>query len=130
MSTHDRYINVKSPFGTVNVSAFTGINIDAPNGDINIRGKNVNIQAGNNLTMTSGTNITPEGIGDPDYKCGSWLWKTSKTKLEKVANFFLTGVQGIGAGLLWLGQQAMAAGPGRAGQQLLHLLPADVDEGR
>ena len=29
MSTHDRYINVKSPFGTVNVSAFTGINIEA-----------------------------------------------------------------------------------------------------
>ena len=118
MSTHDRYINVKSPFGTVNVSAFTGINIEAPNGDINIKGKNVNIQAGNNLTMTSGTNITPEGIGDPDYKCGSWLWKTSKTKLEKVANFFLTGVQGIGAGLLWLGQQAMAAGPGAANEVL------------
>ena len=68
--------------------------------------------------MTSGTNITPEGIGDPDYKCGSWLWKTSKTKLEKVANFFLTGVQGIGAGLLWLGQQAMAAGPGAANEIL------------
>lgn len=57
LSAKTRSINVKSPFGNVNISAFTGITIDAPNGDINIRGKNVNIEAGNNLTLTSGTNI-------------------------------------------------------------------------
>lgn len=57
LSAKTRSINVKSPFGDVNISAFTGITIDAPNGDINIRGKNVNIEAGNNLTLTSGTNI-------------------------------------------------------------------------
>lgn len=57
LSAKNRSINVKSPFGNVNISAFTGITIDAPNGDINIRGKNVNIEAGNNLTLTSGTNI-------------------------------------------------------------------------
>ena len=114
MSTHDRYINVKSPFGTVNVSAFTGINIDAPNGDINIRGKNVNIQAGNNLTLTSGTNIMPAGIGDPDYKCGSWLWKNAKTTLQKIPYAILTGFQGVAAGFLWLGHQIMAGAPGAA----------------
>ena len=48
---------MKSPFGNVNISAFTGITIDAPNGDINIRGKNVNIEAGNNVSIVSGTNI-------------------------------------------------------------------------
>ena len=57
LSAKNRSIDVKSPFGNVNISAFTGITIDAPNGDITIRGKNVNIEAGNNLTLTSGTNI-------------------------------------------------------------------------
>ena len=57
LSAKTRSINVKSPFGNVNISAFTGITIDAPNGDINIRGKNVNIEAGNNVSIVSGTNI-------------------------------------------------------------------------
>ena len=74
LSAKTRSINVKSPFGNVNISAFTGITIDAPNGDINIRGKNVNIEAGNNLTLTSGTNIRNK---DFSYKelglSASWL---------------------------------------------------------
>ena len=57
LSAKTRSINVKSPFGNVNISAFTGITIDAPNGDVKIRGKNVSIEAGNNLTLTSGTNV-------------------------------------------------------------------------
>ena len=118
MSTHDRYINVKSPFGTVNISAFTGINIDAPNGDINIRGKNVNIEAGNNLKLTSGTNIKPAGIGEPDYKCGSWLYKLGRTKLTQIPLAIATGFQGIAAGFLWLGHQALAAGPAVANDML------------
>lgn len=118
MSTHDRYINVKSPFGTVNVSAFTGINIDAPNGDINIKGKNVNIQAGNNLTLTSGNNIVPEGIGDPDVKCGSWLYKLGHSKASKIPLGFLTGFQAIAAGFLWLGHQILTYGPGAANEEL------------
>ena len=56
-STHGRCINISSPFGTVNIDAFSGINIEAPMGDVNIVGKNVNIEARNNLTITSGTNI-------------------------------------------------------------------------
>ena len=56
-STDKRSIAISSNWGNVMVSAFTGISINAPNGDINITGKNVNIQAGNNLTLTSGTNI-------------------------------------------------------------------------
>ena len=56
-STDGRSVAIASNWGNVMISAFTGININAPNGDINITGKNVNIQAGNNLTLTSGTNI-------------------------------------------------------------------------
>ena len=56
-STHNRSINISSPFGTVNIDAFSGISIEAPMGDVNIVGKNVNIEARNNLTITSGTNI-------------------------------------------------------------------------
>ena len=57
-STHNRCINISAPFGQVSIDAFSGINIEAPMGDINIVGKNVNIEARNNLTLTSGTNIT------------------------------------------------------------------------
>lgn len=56
-STHNRSISISSPFGNVNIDAFQGISIEAPMGDINIVGKNVNIEARNNLTITSGTNI-------------------------------------------------------------------------
>lgn len=57
MSSHDRKIKVRSPFGDVNIDAFTGITINAPNGDIKISGKNVEITAGNNLVLKSGLNI-------------------------------------------------------------------------
>ena len=59
-STTDRSIDIKSPFGTVNLNAFTGITINAPCGDVKIKGKNVTIEAGNELKMLSGTNIEPE----------------------------------------------------------------------
>ena len=56
-STDERSINVASPWGEVNISAFTGITISAPNGDISIKGKNVSIEAGNNLELISGKNV-------------------------------------------------------------------------
>lgn len=56
-SSDGRSVNVKSPMGDINLSAFTGIKISAPNGDINITGKNVTIKAGNKLTLTSGNNL-------------------------------------------------------------------------
>lgn len=57
MSSDKRSIKISSSLGTVTLNAFTGITISAPNGDIKIEGKNVSIKAGNNLTLTSGTNI-------------------------------------------------------------------------
>ncbi len=56
-STNDRNITIKSPWGDVKMSAFTGITISAPNGDVKISGKNVSIEAGSNLTLKSGKNI-------------------------------------------------------------------------
>lgn len=64
MSSTDRAISIQSPYGNVKVGAFSGISLSAPNGDVNIVGKNVNISAGNNLSITSGTNVTPENSKD------------------------------------------------------------------
>lgn len=56
-STDDRNITIESPVGTVKLSAFQGISIEAPNGDIEIKGKNVSIEASNRLNIKSGENI-------------------------------------------------------------------------
>ena len=68
MSSTNRAININSPFGNVSIGAFTGINIMSPNGDINIVGKNVTISAGNNLKLTSGTNVKRAGNPTPGGK--------------------------------------------------------------
>jgi hypothetical protein len=60
LSSTDRSVNIQSTFGDVNINAFTGINISSPNGDVRIEGKNVEIVANNNLTITSGDNIIDE----------------------------------------------------------------------
>ena len=56
-STDARSVKINSCWGDVSINAFTGISINAPNGNISIKGKNVSIEAGNNLTLSSGTNI-------------------------------------------------------------------------
>ena len=71
-STHNRSISVSSPFGNVSIDAFTGITINAPLGDVKIVGKNVSIEARNNLTIESGTNIKPYLKG----KKADWINKT------------------------------------------------------
>ena len=56
-STDKRKVTISSPWGDVKIDAFTGITISAPNGDVKITGKNVTIEAGNNLKLESGTNV-------------------------------------------------------------------------
>lgn len=56
MSTANRKVSLTSALGTISFSAFQGISISAPNGDISINGKNVTIKAGDKLTLISGTN--------------------------------------------------------------------------
>ena len=68
MRSNKRTIDIKSPFGTVNINAFSGITISAPNGDVKIKGKNITFEAGNKITMLSGKNIAEPGIGDPEGK--------------------------------------------------------------
>ena len=78
-STDGRNVSIKSPYGDVKINAFTGITISAPNGDVKIAGKNVTIEAGNNLTLTSGKNV----------KDGFWLSYQDKD-LSKAANWGMT----------------------------------------
>ena len=56
-STDEREVKISSAWGDVKISAFTGITISAPNGDVRIKGKNVEIAAGNNLKLSSGNNV-------------------------------------------------------------------------
>ena len=56
-STEERNVSIASPWGDVKINAFTGITISAPNGDVKISGKNVTIEAGNNLNLISGKNV-------------------------------------------------------------------------
>ncbi len=69
MSSDQRKVDISSPFGNVGISAFTGITISAPNGDIAIKGKNVSIEAANNLKIESGKNVK-DGFFDPFIKDG------------------------------------------------------------
>ena len=62
-STDKRNISISSPYGDVNLNAFSGITISAPNGDVKIQGKNVSIEAGNKVSITSGKNIVQGILG-------------------------------------------------------------------
>lgn len=90
-STNDRNITIKSSLGDITLNAFTGIKIDAPNGDVKIRGKNVTIEAGNNLKLSSGENIKKGFLGDVHNDFKTWV-ESSGTDLlmpmiEKTASF-------------------------------------------
>ena len=76
-STDQRSVSIASPWGTVGINAFTGITISAPNGDIKISGKNVSIEAGNNLSLVSGKNV--------NYK----LWREKDSKKGEALTFLL-----------------------------------------
>ncbi len=54
MSSDERSISIQSSLGNVELSAFTGITISSPTGDIKIEGKNVEISASNKVSITSG----------------------------------------------------------------------------
>lgn len=86
MSTDQRKIDISSPLGQVNIDAFTGITINAPNGDINIKGQNINIEAGNAIKITSGTNVNQIDYIDSNGKGGYAI-------LESVGKGFADVVQ-------------------------------------
>ena len=82
MSSDKRSVSISSSMGKVNINAFTGITISAPNGDIKIHGKNVSISAGNNLSITSGTNIRSNAL-------------KRNTKLGKIGEFITEGLANV-----------------------------------
>ncbi|MBR5396036.1 MAG: hypothetical protein IK144_13280 [Bacteroidaceae bacterium] len=94
-STDKRNISISSPYGDVNLNAFTGITISAPNGDVKIQGKNVSIEAGNKISITSGKNIVQGLFGSGllaggDRGCNGWatISDVCNAAGKKVANWF------------------------------------------
>ena len=85
MLTHKRAINIRSPFGTVDINAFSGITISAPNGNVTIKGKNITLEAGNKITMNSGKNLP---VPEPDEA------PTTKTKMASIGKAILHGAAG------------------------------------
>lgn len=61
-SSDERTVKIQSAMGDVTLNAFTGITISAPNGNISISGKNVEISASNNVKITSGKGINDRFI--------------------------------------------------------------------
>ena len=57
LSADGRFISISSPLGKVSINAFTGISIEAPNGNVSIKGKNITLEAGNNISLKAGGNI-------------------------------------------------------------------------
>ena len=57
LSSDFRRIRIQSHLGNIEMSALTGISINCPTGDVSIKGKNVSIEAGDKVTITSGKNI-------------------------------------------------------------------------
>lgn len=92
-SSDRRSISISSPFGTVSIDAFTGITLSAPNGDINIKGKNVNIVANNNLTLYSGENIDKVCLSKDSKRKSSDLTPTmtsiAEAAVEALVNSFM-----------------------------------------
>ena len=72
------------------INAFTGITISAPNGDVKIKGKNVSIEAGGNLTLTSGKNIKQRWYMDGEDADAVTLASTiTKTVTSKAASLLV-----------------------------------------
>ena len=86
-STHERKVSIKSPFGDVSIDAFQGITISAPSGNIKIEGKNVDIIARNNLSITSGTNIANPRFYS--HSAAGYDENDKENNSKNVADFFL-----------------------------------------
>lgn len=83
MKSQNRSISIKSPFGTIDLNAFNGITINAPNGDVRIKGKNISLEAGNKISVTSGTNIPNSNDDSIGILMGKAAIKTVASDLTK-----------------------------------------------
>lgn len=94
-STDKREVNISSAWGNVKIDAFTGISISAPNGDISIKGKNVKIEAGNNLELLSGTNVKYKFFGDNTPIVSDFLSAAAKKLIETFTPIDLSSVRSV-----------------------------------
>lgn len=88
-NTAKRSITIHSSLGDVTISAMTGINISAPNGNVTIEGKNVTIKAKNNIKLESGISINNE------RKQNDYLKKLNSSSLGGVLSGLATGMASV-----------------------------------
>lgn len=94
-STDGRNISIASNWGDVKINAFTGISISAPNGDVKISGKNVTIEAGNNLNLISGTNVKYKLYQSKDTEGGTLaqiMVNAAAAVAKKIAQVTIGGI--------------------------------------
>ena len=89
-STDERSVTIESPMGTVSMNAFQGITISAPNGDVNITGKNVTISANNKLNLISGNTVK-----DRFYYQKTWAGSKKKKFLSGLTTFGLGALDSL-----------------------------------
>ena len=87
MSSSKRRVSISSPFGNVDINAFTGITLSAPNGKIVLEAKDIEISAGNTIAITSGSNI-PDVLTELELEDESVRTKKELGKLERTKLFF------------------------------------------
>ena len=85
-STDERSVTIESPAGTVELNAFQGITISAPNGDIEIKGKNVSISASNQMSISAGGTIKDKLRYQKDWTDGP---------MGKLKSFGLMGLSSV-----------------------------------
>lgn len=131
-STDSRNITISSPIGDIKLDAYTGITINAPCGDVNITGKNVKIEAKNNLSLISGSNISTPYIYADEGKRTAYgasiitgllttVAKTATIDLSLMRTLFETIFRPIGGTLLIKSGRYMCveAGSGKADPEKL-----------
>lgn len=84
LSSDSRSVAIQSAMGDVTLSAFTGITLSAPNGDIKIQGKNVSIEAGDKVVIESGQNVKERFFANDDcYEENGLKWSDRGLKTFK-----------------------------------------------
>lgn len=85
MSSDQRTVKIKSPFGDVGINAFSGISITAPNGNIKIAGKNIDIVASNKVNIVSGTNLSEGSLSKTTLVGG---FTTAQDAKDTIMDYF------------------------------------------
>lgn len=123
MSSDKRSISIDSPLGKVGINAFTGITISAPNGNVKIVGKNVDIVAGNNLTLRSGTNkgnIVPSSVQQVVNNVASFVAsKFTIVDLSVIRTVFETFVRPIAGTLRISSKRYLCVEAGKGSAQIM-----------